>query len=113
MLIGQSIKKFREDKKVTQNELAQWLGVSRQAVSMWESEKRELKANTLRKIAKVFNVGVDDILKVTINKEDNMPRLAKRKSPKNKVQFQFMAPEAKRVGKLGLSSSRVVMSTSL
>jgi len=105
MLIGQSIRKYRVGKKVTQSELAKWLGVSRQAVSMWESEKRELKVNTLRKIAKVFGVGVDDILKSSHNaeenKEDKMPRLAKKKSAKNKVQFQLNAPEAKRVALTG------------
>ena len=105
MLIGQSIKRFRETKKVTQSELAQWLGVSRQAVSMWEAEKRELKVNTLRKIAKVFGVSVDDILTTTFsqesNKEDEMARPTKTKSPSNKVQFEITAPEAKRVALTG------------
>jgi transcriptional regulator with XRE-family HTH domain len=105
MLIGQSIKKYRENKNVTQSELAQWLGVSRQAISMWEAEKRELKVNTLRKIAKVFGVSVDQILKTSSNnepnKEDEMQQPLKPKGSTNEVQFEISAPDAKRVALTG------------
>ena len=96
-MVGPSLRRLRKSKKLTQDDLAQWLGVSRQAVAMWEAEKRELKATTLKKIAMVFGVGVDEIIKLDKNdskkKEEEMPR----KKTQKKVNFQLKAPEANRV----------------
>ena len=61
-MIGKSIKKLRKSKKLTQNEFAQKLGVSRQAICMWESDKRELKATMLKKIARLLKVSTDEIV---------------------------------------------------
>lgn len=36
-MIGEQIKRFRLEKQVTQEELAEFLGVSFQAVSKWET----------------------------------------------------------------------------
>ena len=103
-MVGPSIKNFRKKKKVTQGDLAKWLGVSRQAVSMWEADKRELKATTLNKIAKMFGVSVDEILRTTHvseTKEEEMARSAKSKRKLGKVHFQLNAPQAKKVALTG------------
>jgi len=104
-MVGSYLRNYRRIRNVTQLELAQWLGVSRQAISMWESGKRELKVTTLSKIARVFNVSLDELLKsqhIRLDiKEDKMARPAKSKTTGNKVQFSLKAPEAKRVAVTG------------
>jgi len=61
-MFGRNIKRIRERNNKTQKDLADYLGVSRQAVCMWETGKRDLKATTLNRIAKIFNVSIDEII---------------------------------------------------
>jgi len=96
-MVGKGIKRLREIRKVTQRDLADWLGVSRQAVSMWEADKRELKVLTLNKIAHVFGVSADEIMQLgqdgNIKKEVNMLKKSKAK----KTTFKLEAPQANSV----------------
>lgn len=101
-MVGIGIKKLREKNNLTQTDLAQRLGVSRQAISMWEADKRELKASMVKKIAQVFRVSVDEILKkhAFLRKEKEMPKKIINKRIKikaRKTQFQLKAPEASNV----------------
>ena len=61
-MVGSNLKKIRERNNITQKYLADALGVSRQAVCMWETGKRDLKASTLNKMSKVFDVSIDEII---------------------------------------------------
>lgn len=56
-----TIKQFRENKGMTQGELAAALGTSQVAVSRWESGAVQPSAATLRKLAAVFGCQMDDI----------------------------------------------------
>jgi len=62
MMIGERIKSLREEKKITQQELAQYLGVSQKTISNYEKEERSPDPETLRKIADYFDVTVDYLL---------------------------------------------------
>ena len=62
-MYGTNIKRIREKQNITQEGLAKRIGVSRQAVCMWETGKRELKGTTLNKIAQIFSVPVSEILR--------------------------------------------------
>lgn len=98
-MIGRTIKKIRRSRKLTQNDLANWLGVSRQAIAMWELEKREIKISTVKKIANVFGIPVEEIIltnKEYSAKKEN-PMVKKSKQTKKKVVFELMAPEAQKV----------------
>ncbi|MFH1995899.1 MAG: helix-turn-helix transcriptional regulator [Candidatus Omnitrophota bacterium] len=61
-MFGKNIRKFREDHNFTQQDLADSLGVSRQAVCMWETGRRDMKATTLNRVARFLDVSVDEIL---------------------------------------------------
>ena len=41
MTLGQKIKKFRNEKKLTQKDIAEQLNVSFQTVSKWENDENE------------------------------------------------------------------------
>jgi len=57
--IGQNIAKFRKFNDVTQAQLAEYLGVSPQAVSKWEQESATPDIFLLPKIALFFHVSID------------------------------------------------------
>lgn len=49
---------------MTQNELAEKLGVTNKAVSKWETGKSKPTTNTLRKMAALFGQSIDELLKI-------------------------------------------------
>lgn len=62
MNIGDKIKTLRKTKKLTQEQLAEYLGVSSQAVSKWETGLSCPDIEMLPKIAIFFETTVDDLL---------------------------------------------------
>lgn len=68
MTLGQKIKKFRNEKKLTQKDIAEQLNVSFQTVSKWENDENEPDIYTLKKLSKIFNCSLDCLLS---NEEDN------------------------------------------
>lgn len=61
-MINESIKTFRENKNMTQAELAEKLYVTRQAVSNWETGKSEPDIDTLNKIAVALDVSIEELI---------------------------------------------------
>lgn len=59
---GEKIKKKREESGMTQQSLAEKLYVTRQAVSRWECGARCPDLLTAKKIAKILNVSLDELL---------------------------------------------------
>ena len=60
--IGKNIKKLREKKSITQEKLANYLGVTPQAISRWESETGYPDIELLPMIADFFDVTIDELL---------------------------------------------------
>ncbi len=58
-MLGEKIKELRRKDKISQQNLADFLGVGQSAVAMWEKGKNNPEYNTLVKIAEFFNVGID------------------------------------------------------
>lgn len=57
-----NIKKIREEKGLTQMELATVLNVSQSTIAMWETNKSLPRVETLKAIAKAFGCTVDELL---------------------------------------------------
>ena len=74
MNIGSIIKELRQKKKMSQEELAEYLGVSTQAVSRWETSVSYPDIILLPLIANVFNVTVDYLLGTDKFKNDKISR---------------------------------------
>ena len=57
-----NLKVLRLEKKLSQPQLAEELGVSKGMISFWENEKYEPTASNIIAVAKFFNVSIDDLL---------------------------------------------------
>lgn len=63
MTFGEKLKALRKEKGYSQEEFAELLFVSRQAVSKWESDRGMPEVNTLIQISNMFGVTLDYLLK--------------------------------------------------
>ena len=68
MSIGTTIKKLRRDRNITQEQLAEMLGVSTNAVSQWECDKTAPDISHLPILANIFEVSADVLLEIDIAK---------------------------------------------
>ena len=62
-MLGEKIKKYREEKKMTQVEVAEVLGVKPATISKYEAGTLEPNIESLKKLAELFEVSVDELLK--------------------------------------------------
>ena len=61
MSIGINIKSLREERKLTQEQVAEVLGITFQAVSSWERDEYKPETDKLIKLAELFDVSVSAI----------------------------------------------------
>jgi transcriptional regulator with XRE-family HTH domain len=108
-VIGSALKRIREDRRLTQDDVAKMLGVTRQAVCMWEADKRELKVSMLNKIAGIFNIDVNELTKPEPRKEEGVMAIKSSTCASTgravKVDFELKAPTAKSVALTGSFNS--------
>lgn len=60
--LGEVLKRHRTDNKMTQEFVAEYLGVSRQAVSKWESGASDPSTSNLMALAKLFGTTPEELL---------------------------------------------------
>lgn len=56
------LKLLREEKKISQNDIGKLLGITSQAVGLYENEKRDIPNEYLIKLANYFEVSTDYLL---------------------------------------------------
>lgn len=61
-MVGKNIKKAREAKGLSQEQLAERLNVTRQAVSNWERGKSEPDIETLQRLSDVLEISVEELI---------------------------------------------------
>ena len=59
--VGKNIKRLRRERRITQMELAETLGVTAQAVSKWETKTNSPDIALIPKIAELFDVSIDEL----------------------------------------------------
>ncbi len=62
MLFGENLREHRKNNGLTQSELAQIVGVSRQAIASYEGQRREPSFEVLIKLANCFCVSIDKLI---------------------------------------------------
>lgn len=61
--LGEALKAHRTECKMTQEFVAEHLGVSRQAVSKWETGTSDPSTSNLLALAKLYGIGADELLR--------------------------------------------------
>ena len=70
MEFGKKLVKLRKEKGMSQSELAEELGVSRQAVSRWEGGASFPSTENLKCISALYGVSLDDLLSTSLEEQD-------------------------------------------
>ena len=68
MLCGEKIQMMRTEHNLSQKELAEKLGVSRQAIAKWETNRGIPDIENLKRIAQLFDVSIDYL----VNEEESI-----------------------------------------
>lgn len=81
MNLGEKIVSLRKKNNLSQEELAEKLGVTRQTISKWELEETTPDINQAKKLSKLFNISLDeltnnDISNILVEKVSNTEKLA-------------------------------------
>ena len=87
--IDQRLRELRRDRGNTQEELAQYLGISTQAVSKWERGGTAPDISLLPKIAAFYDVTVDSLLGVNEYKKQKLFEEARRKWQEYKAEGRY------------------------
>ena len=81
MNLGEKIVSLRKKNNLSQEELAEKIGVTRQTISKWELEETTPDINQAKKLSKLFNISLDeltnnDISNILVEKVSNTEKLA-------------------------------------
>ena len=89
---GQRITNLRKEKGLTQNDIAEKIGVTAQAVSKWENDQATPDIDILIKLSDIFEISLDELL----GKEKKITVLNERPSKKdiNKMVFRIQVLDA-------------------
>jgi len=68
MSIGSTIKRLRREKNITQEQLAEYLGITSRAVSQWECDRTAPDLSQLPALCHVFDVTSDTLLGIDVEK---------------------------------------------
>ena len=89
MNFSEQIKKIRVDKGITQQEMANNLGISRQAISKWENDRNLPDIEMIIKIAQVFNLTLDELILGGIDMNNMTEKLIKDGSENNRIKMNL------------------------
>lgn len=74
MEFGEKLQELRANSKLSQEKLAELVGVSRQAVSKWENGLSYPDTRNLIRLSEIFNVSIDELINLTQNiREKDIP----------------------------------------
>lgn len=76
MKLSENLKTIRKENNLSQEQLAEQLGVSRQAVSKWESDQSYPEMDKVLLICKLYGYGIDELMNenVAVVKEEKQSR---------------------------------------
>ena len=75
--LGNNIARCRKEKGISQEKLAEYMEISRQAVTKWESGANKPSTENLLKLSELFEVNVENLLGVDSLLETNMNSMEK------------------------------------
>ena len=105
MKFGENLKIIRKDKKMSQEELAEKLNVSRQSVSKWETGESYPEMNNILELCRIFNLKINDLIHTDMSDissldEEVIMNLVKFNEQKQK-QVKSLSNVISLIGKIG------------
>ena len=61
-MLSDNSREYRKKSNMSQDELAEKLGVSRQSISLWETGQTQPTIDNIIALAKIFNISADTLL---------------------------------------------------
>lgn len=92
------LKQLRNERNLTQKELAEYIGTTRATLASWETGRREPDMETLRKLSEYFNVSLDWLMgKTDIRDPHNLfiEEAAQKYGPRGKKQAEKLLKDVK------------------
>lgn len=109
MKFGDNLRKLRKLKKISQEELADKVGVSRQSVSKWETGEAYPEMNNILILCKIFRCNINDLVNdslIDMNSLDEEVQMSIVKFKKEKQQKIKLLSKAimiiSKIGRIGL-----------
>ena len=106
MNFSDNLKQIRKEHNLSQEQIAEQLGVSRQSVSKWESGQAYPEMDKMIQLCQMFNLNIDDLLNQDIKEVNSNKQV---KSNVNKFVDDFLAYMTKTVDMLGSMSFKEKM----
>lgn len=110
MTLGEKLKKLREEKGYTQNNLAEILNFTPQNISKWERDASEPKIDALKQLAKLYGVSIDyltntdfDDEEINTNNNSNTNQLENNVEVKKKVLIRYEIAENEKINYVKIS----------
>ena len=85
MSFGENLINLRKQKGWSQDDLANNLNLSRQAISKWENDTSKPDVDNIEKISKIFSVTIDDLLNNDVVKDKAVTLNVKKEEKKAKA----------------------------
>lgn len=70
MSIGTTIKRLRRERDITQEQLAEYLGITSRAISQWECDRTSPDISQIPALCNVFEVSADELLGIDVTSKD-------------------------------------------
>ncbi len=90
MNFSEQIKKIRKEQKLTQEQFASQLNVTRQAVSNWENDKNLPDIEMLITISDVFHVSLDSLIKGKEDMNNMMEKVIRDGSENRRAKYNMV-----------------------
>ncbi|WMJ76001.1 MULTISPECIES: helix-turn-helix domain-containing protein [unclassified Sedimentibacter] len=89
MTFGKKLQKLRKNQRMSQEELASKITVSRQAVSKWELDETMPDVDNIIQLSKIFGISIDYLLDDEINIVEEIPIVKETTKKLKKKYYNF------------------------
>lgn len=76
--IIEKLRELRKSKRITQEQLAEKLDISRSKVSSWETNRRDMSITEAIKLANIYEVSLDNLFEIDKITEDEYMKISDR-----------------------------------
>lgn len=76
--IIEKLKELRKNKKITQEQLAEKLDISRSKVSSWETNRRDMSITEAIKLANIYEVSLDNLFEINKITEEEYVKISNK-----------------------------------